>query len=482
MLKSVVVLFAIVALSACKKSLELDPISDFATDKYFESAKQAEGALYGAYRRLQIATNQEFIYYGEGRTNNVVQGSKSPSSNTLSVLSNTLNGNLSYSRWDDYYSVIKQANLLIKNVPLMREKKIVISDADYNRVLGQAYALRALSYFYIVRIWGDAPLVLEPFGDITDLDILKTPRVDKNLLYDLIDADLKKALICPTSNGANEENRGMITRGAVYAIQTDYYMWRSDFDNALLASKNLVKETDGSPASSAYKLVELANTNANYSFGNTTIDESPYSKMFTQGLSDESIFEVVFSYDEDNNSNIFGIYGNNNAQFFANTEFSALFGNDLRAIATFKNDQIYKFFPKGTFDQSKENDKNVIIYRLADIMLLRAEALNAKNRRDEAFVLVNKIRVRAGQAPVTALAYNAYSTAEAEDYILDERRRELCYEGKRWFDLVRTGRVFTKLLDEAGLPKITDPNNVYWPISLDIIRENPLITQNEFYK
>ena len=136
-IKSIAVIFAVVAFTSCKKALELDPISDYASDKYFESTKQAEAALLGGYHQLQIATNQEFIYYGEGRADNVEQGSQSPTSNTLSVLNNTLNGNLSYSRWDSYYSVIKQANLLIKNVPIMRIKGISISNNDYNRILGQ---------------------------------------------------------------------------------------------------------------------------------------------------------------------------------------------------------------------------------------------------------------------------------------------------------------------------------------------------------
>ncbi len=482
-IKALALLIVATSFVSCKKSLDLDPITDYALDKYFESTKQADAVLFGAYRRLQIATNQEFIYYGEGRTDNVEVGGGSPSTNTLSVLNNTLNGNLSYSKWDDYYQVIKQANLLIKNVPAMRENGIAIADADYNRILGQAYALRALSYFYIVRIWGDAPLITKPFGSISDLNALRSPRVDKNILYDFISADLKKALIAPTSNGKNDENRGMITKAAVYAIQTDYYMWRNFPDSALVSSSQLIKD-DGTSKLSNYKLVELYNASANYSFGNTTIDESPYSKMFTEGLSSESIFEVVFSFDENNTSNIFGIYGNNNAQFYGNAEFASSFGNDLRAIATFRNDQrVYKFFPKASFDQSKENDKNVIIYRLADIMLLRAEALNTLNRRDEAFTLVNAIRKRAGAPLSDTLSYNAYSTAEAEDVILDERRKELCFEGKRWFDLVRTGRVFSAIVDpKTDLPRITDPNNIYWPISFDVIRQNPLIEQNEFYK
>ncbi|OAQ42035.1 hypothetical protein A5893_02665 [Pedobacter psychrophilus] len=506
-------------MSSCKKILDVEPTTQYALGNYFQSTKQADAALLGAYHQLQIATNQEFIYYGEGRADNVIRGAGSITSNTLGVLNNTLDGNLSYAQWDSYYSVIKQANLILKNVPLMRTKGILIADADYNRILGQAYGLRALCYLNIVKIWGDAPLVTQPIEDVKDINDLKTPRVDKQLIYNLISADLKKAVpLTPTTNATNDLTRGKLTKAAIYSIQTDYYMWRNMPDSALISSGLIIKPADGTPVSSTYSLVELYNATANYSFANTSIDDSPYSKMFVDGLSTESIFEVVFSFDEENTSNIFGIYGNNNAQFYANSEFSSSFGNDLRGIANFKNDvQIYKQFPKGTFDQTTQNDKNVILYRLADIMLLRAEALNTKGDRNGAWTLIKKIRERAygpvevqttipnpnpalpptfvinnpntrnsissGPTSETAKAsFFAASLNEAEDIILNERRKELAFEGKRWFDLVRTGRVFTTINPTTLKPLVVNAENILWPIGLDVIRQNTNIIQNEYYK
>src|SRR5690606_28568128 len=145
---------------------------------------------------------------------------------------------------------------------------------------------------------------------------------------------------------------------------------------------------------------------------------------------------------DNNTSNIYGIYGNINAQFAARDEFAGSFlDTDLRVLTNFRSStQIYKFFPKAGFDQSTQNDKNVMIYRLADVMLLRAEALNARNQRAQAFLLVNKIRERAGLIAIAADEYEAYTEEEAQEIILTERQKELCFEGKRWFDLVRTGR------------------------------------------
>src|SRR5690606_10578021 len=130
-------------------------------------------------------------------------------------------------------------------------------------------------------------------------------------------------------------------------------------------------------------------------------------------------------------------------------------------------------------DQSTQNDKNVMIYRLADVMLLRAEALNARNQRAQAFLLVNKIRERAGLIAIAADEYEAYTEEEAQEIILTERQKELCFEGKRWFDLVRTGRAIEVMQPINGM---SDPNNLVWPINLNVIRQNPQIEQNEFYK
>jgi hypothetical protein len=464
---------------SCKKALNLTPTTEYASSKYFESSSQAYAVLYGAYYQLQVVINQEFIYYGESRSDNVTVGGGSINNNTLSVINNDLDGNLSYSDWGNFYAVIKQANLLIENVPLMREKGITVRDVDYNKLLGQAYGLRALAYFYLVRIWGDVPLVVKPVQNESDINAFKTPRVSKEIIYQQISTDLILARsLLPTTNSTSEETRAMLTRGAIDAMQTDYYMWRNMPDSAVITSARLIA-TNGDPVYATYKLVELATPAliANPAL----IDNAPFSKIFTEGFSEESIFEVAFSFDENNLSNIFGIYGNVNAQFFAGGYLLNSFeDNDLRALATFRSVyQIYKFFPKTGFDQSTQNDKNVIIYRLADVMLLRAEALNEASRRADAFLLVNKIRTRAGVSPITATVFNGYTKEQAQDFILEERQRELCFEGKRWFDLVRTGKAIQVMQPINGL---SDVNNLVWPISLKIIRQNQLIEQNEFYK
>ena len=109
--------------------------------------------------------------------------------------------------------------------------------------------------------------------------------------------------------------------------------------------------------------------------------------------------------------------------------------------------------------------------RLADVILLYAEALNENGNSSSAITQLNKIRSRANLANVTATAKATVRTA-----IANERRLELALEGHRWFDLVRTGTVNT----EMGMT--IDSNYHLFPIpTSEIFASNGVITQNPGY-
>ncbi|MCJ8209004.1 RagB/SusD family nutrient uptake outer membrane protein [Mucilaginibacter sp. RS28] len=464
--------------AACKK-IDSGPITSYSSDNYWQTPAQASAALNGAYKALQSTLNTEFIYYGEARSDNLVLALQNNNA-SISVINNTLNVNSNFTDWGGFYQVIKQANLIISNVQLMKANGLYTSTTEYNRVLGQAYGLRALCYFWLVRIWGNVPLITQPItGDIISF---QTPRTDTVKVYNQISTDLILAgNLLPSSYTDVMQNRAMLTKGAIDAIQTDYYMHRNNMDSALITSARFVNSS-GAIVNSNYRLTTLYDPSINYFASPALIDNSEYAQMFQTGYSAESIFEIAFSYNEGATSGIYGIYGSaGNAQFNASNNILAKFDpNDIRTVADLKSlNQVFKFFPKGTFNTVTGNDKNVILYRLADILLLRAEALNAKGQVANAFTLVNQVRARAGVPAIAASQYNAFSRVQAEDFILDERARELCFEGKRWFDLVRTGRAIPIMKPINGL---SDPANILWPISLNVINQNPLIEQNSYYK
>lgn len=476
----VLLLIGLVVFGGCKKSLEFDPTTSYSNANFWNETPQATAALYGAYTLLQSAMAPESVYYGEGRADNVIQNPTALSSQTLNLLTNNLNSSLPITSWSAFYQVINQSNLILKNIASMKERGLYANKAaEYNSVRSQAHALRAFAYFYLTRIWGELPIVTEPLADANQNYLIA--RSDTGAVYQQIQSDLDSAnaLPIPTSYSTASATRAQITMGGLNAIYTDFYMWRHQYDKALASSQKVL-------SSSTYSLTSLfnASSTADYNATPALIDNTPYAQMFSKGFSTESIFEIDYNFSERaTRSYYIMVYGDLGFQpaFQASPALISTFSSgDLRRYVNFDSRSgIVKFFEKSGFDRSNMDDKNIIMYRLADIMLLRAEALNKKGDAAGAIALVNQIRLRAGLAALAPAAYSSLSTNEIEDLILEERQKEFCFEGKRWFDLVRTGKAAQVMQPINGLSQI---ENYLWPINLTEMRLNPLLVQNSYYQ
>lgn len=473
-------LIGLLLLGSCKKALEIDPTTSYSSSNYWTETSQATAALYGAYNLLQGAMAPESVLYGEGRADNVALNPLALSSQTLNLLTNNLNSSLPITSWNGIYQVVNQSNLILKNTSEMKNKGLYLGKAaDYSSVRGQAFAIRAFCYFYMTRIWGKLPLVTEPLTDANQN--VSIARSDTTAVYARIQADLDSASLAaiPASYSTASATRAQFTLGAVNAIYTDFYMWRHQYQNALTASQKIL-------SNSTYALTALysASSTIDYNVNPALIDNTAYAQMFTKGFSTESIFEIDYNFSERaTRSFLITVYGDLGFQpfFKASGYLSSKFSStDLRSKVNFDtNSGIVKFFEKSGFVRGTQDDKNIIVYRLADIMLLRAEALNKTGDIAGAMTLVNQIRTRAGAVAYTPASYAGLTTDQIEDLILDERARELCYEGKRWYDLVRTGKALKVLGPING---ISNPENFLWPINLTEIRLNPLLDQNSYYQ
>lgn len=458
----------------------MDPVTSYSNKNFWKETTQATSALYGAYTLLQAAMGPEMVYFGEARADNVIQNPLALSSQTTNLLTNNLNSSLSIVNWSGLYQVVNQTNLVLKNTALMAAQGLYNGKAaDYASVRSQAYALRAFCYFYLTRLWGALPLVTEPLPDATAN--YNVARSDTSLVYQQIKADLDSANAAPipSSYGTAAATRAQFTMGALNALYTDFYMWRHMYADALIYSQKVLSATQ-------YSLTGLYNASSgiDYNANPALIDNTAYAQMFTKGYATESIFEVDYNYAERaTRSYLITVYGDQGFQpfFKAGGIITSKFNSvDLRSKINFDNNSgIVKYFEKTGFTRGTMDDKNLIMYRLADIMLLRAEALNRSNDVAGAMSLVNQIRARAGAATYTAADYNGLSTDQIENLILDERQRELCFEGKRWFDLVRTGKAIQVMGPINGLK---DPDNYVWPIYRNEILLNPLLDQNSYYQ
>lgn len=520
-------LFLIIILSGCKKLVNEDPLSDGTLDQFFKSKFDADAAMagmYGAFQQTMIGESQfnnRITFWGDARSDNMERQKTYSSSTTSEIHFNSLTPNNNFADWSPLYTVIGRANLNIAKFPDIQKyvtnqaSPSYLNDATLRSYLGQCYAMRAICYFYILRVWGDAPIRTTPFLDLNDSAF--APRQPKLKVKDQIISDLQKAYDF-TAKGATP-TVWYINEGAIAAMMADVYMWRSpdneivpDYNNAITWIKNVFKAK--APTGKVYNATGTTTTGS----GGVATDletTANWKNIFTNPASSiETIWTIHWDVTANGCPCMSGVSTavNNTPMRTAVEVFNswAKSTTDVRgkqtidATKTDNWDRVLKWYgPSGFIDPTKTyltssqaagvvgTDKNVYVpvYRLADIFLLYAEALNKIGDRANALRYLNLIHTRA-MLPAYTAAQLSTETA-MEDAILDERRWELFAEGKRWFDLVRTDHVIqvmdpllkTRQLAEGADPVGfgTDKRRYMWPLHRNVLNANPKLVQNPPY-
>ncbi|OBX26048.1 putative outer membrane starch-binding protein [Gelidibacter algens] len=443
---------AFIAFSCSDSILDKDPVSSFSGQGFYKTSSDAQAGVYGIYDALQSTFRVNFAYWGEGRADAVATNH---AGDPLALIQNNLTQSISSARWNNIYETVSRANYAIKYIPSVYENENEFS----LQLIAQARALRALSYFYAVRVWGDVPLITEPYESVDqEFFIAKT---DKENVLDQIVEDLIFASENCKDNFSGDKTRILFTKGGANALLTHVYMWRKQYNEAIESAEKVLDN-------SQYSLVSM----------------NDWSKIFTSGYSNESIFEVGYNETQTNALRVLYALGSD-SDYFPSESFKGAFEDgDLRKNLIYDTTnatpkKIWKFFGEGFSDESPDpSANNIVLLRLADIILLKAEAHNKLDNNSEALKLLNLIRKRAeipelDETQATAL----YGSVESA--ILHERLIELSFEGHRWFDLVRTGRAISVMGPINGL---SDEDNFVWPIHEDALNRNPSLQQNDFYK
>lgn len=449
-LGSVLVLF----ISACSDSfLDKEPISNFSGQGFYKKPSDAQAGVNGIYNSMQSLFRQNFAYWGEGRADNVATRH---SGDPFALQQNNLTPIINSARWDNFYVLISRANYAIKYIPE------VFGDGESDlkkQLLGQSHALRAIAYFYLVRIWGQVPLVTEPYESV-EQDVFVLRNSEQEVLAK-VEEDLLFAVENCAASYSGARNRVLVTKGTAYAFLTQLYMWQKRYDKAIAAAEKILTDNQ-------YALVSM----------------SDWNDIFVKGASVESIFEVGYNETQTNALRILYALGSDSDYVPSNRFIASMETGDLRKsriydITEVQPRKIWKFFGQGFNDESPDpSSNNIVLTRLADIILLKAEAHAHLNQPTEALELLNRIRRRAGIAILDKdAADNLYGDLVAA--ILHERSIELCFEGHRWFDLVRSGTAISTMKPINGL---SEEANLIWPLHESATLRNPKLQQNEFYK
>ena len=516
----------VTAFSACKKDF-LSPrqVDLVYNDVYWSSEKDAEKGVLGTYSLYRgLMVNGQMYERGDVTMGYFNRGWNGGSSNALYQPGNFENVNStdkswgsmeSYADWNGYYKVIAQANLVIAHLKDMPEK--VFAKGHKESLLGEAYFLRALTYFNIACIWGNAPLIeesIESSNQVINQDktLVTSGRTSDVEIMDSVLSDVKKAISMLDYGIPGSDTWGIrANKGSAEALAGSADLWMA-----------FLKSRDGQPnttlISDAVSKLEDVVQNGRYSLMSYSSPDAIHNLFM--GQSSEAVFEINISSaqnetyrvdnggieyltcklppldgdeSKDRSSSINYIPFSQKQYIFpeypqdmrANLFFEAWDSpydepfSDVSQIATDRHlvTWMTKFANFVVDPQRQWNEyvayfaeANIPVFRFTGIKLLLAEAYVKNNEEGKAVQIINEIRSRAG--------LDAYAGSDLLGEVLQQRTSELIGEGKIFFDCVRNNRFpATSVIT----PDRYSQKGYYWPVSSNVLTTNKKVQQTPFW-
>lgn len=545
-------------LSSCSDYLDVLPLNEVVLENYWTKKDDVTSELNGCYESLTSEGSLERMgIWGELRSENLVQGSNLENKYVEILKENILPTN-DLTKWEDFYRTINRCNILLNYADGVQKLDPNYTEAQMRANKAEATFIRDLCYFYLIRTFRDVPMVFEP--SIDDLQEYKVPATPMMEALKMLSDDLEKVkddavlryvddskMTNSEASSQAYENCAKVTRVAIYTLLADIYLWRGEYDKAISCcdyvinfKKNQYKERVAKKGQMNDMFLFNGIPMIRESLANSKTCGNAFNEIFgygnENGFSFESIFELGYKKGNEGNvknnyiykfysgQNIIGgfaapedyyqnvtsgtndYFAKNDCRVYENIiEHSGkyIIGKYTNYRPTLENDNVTDFKSlKYNPELITYNYHNWIIYRLSDVMLIKAEACIMKNDPDfqTAFSLINSINKRARNytenVKSDSLAFSAYSSnkEEMEKLLMLERKREFMFEGKRWFDLVRkslrdgntnylANEATKKQKENAVAIKIqfADINTIFWPYNREELKKNTLLKQNSAY-
>jgi starch-binding outer membrane protein, SusD/RagB family len=446
----ITVIFAI--LSSCSDSF-LDVVPKDRIDKttFYSTADQVVIGVNGAYASLRGDWgNLNLFTMREARSDN---GQLNPNGQSEQISLDSFNetsGNLLVlDGWTNMYRTISLCNAVIEKGPSASGDKDLI-----DRAIAEAKFIRALTYFQIVVIWGQAPLRL----NITDVENPIVPSSPATQIYSQIKKDLDDAILKlpETYAGGNNKEVGRATKYAALTLLGKIELQRGDKTAAAAALNQVLGK---------YSL--LNNYGDIYKAGTDNVAESIFEVSFNpnnqtgNGLPQNLVYQSEMT-----RLGIRASGTNSPAVIPTNSLISAYEPGDLRrsvSITTAVSENkpyISKYLDYGAAAQG--HDVNMMVLRYADVLLLLAEALGESST---SYGYINQVRARAGLGAIDATTPGTFI-----EKVMQERRVEFAFEQHRWADLLRlpaatvTALMSAQLTAQQGTTVTVTTNDLLFPV------------------
>lgn len=468
MQKFIAILLLLVGITSCQRALEIEPRQSIDASRALTTPEAVNSAIANVYSYLkaQVIYGRDLVATVEAMSDNT-QIINRAGGRYVNQGNNVLGSHVG--GWATYYSAINEINLILEALP-----NVSFSATRRTEIEGELRCIRALLYFNMMRIYawdpsvivtqfdkGGVPLMLTGVLNLTQ--ITQPARAPIREVYQQLYRDLQEAIQkAPTTGGPHR-----ITRGAAFALFAKVALYNGDWENAARYATEAINTNVGRLA-----------TNANY------------IAAWRERVHPESILEILFQQEAESH----GVNESNQSAFTTRvaltstslggwgavvptTQFLALHqtGDIRRQLyqpgvnrSNIVVEECTKFLGKtGTIYMD-----NIPVFRVSEMILIRAEAQARLGNAAQAIADVNTIRTRCGLPPVSGLTGNALL-----DEIILQRRLELAFEGDRWFDLKRLGRDVFKA---TGNLQYGDPRYLA-PLPVREIQANPSLVQNNGY-
>lgn len=541
----------LLSFASCSDFLEVKPQNVTVEDEFWNEKADVDQMMTGLYASLQDAgVVKRMMIWGEFRSDNVTSGNNIEKDASLQkIFKEDIDASNGYTTWMPFYYIINSANTLIEHAPAVAATDPAFSTSELNADIAEASAIRDLCYFYLIRTFRDVPYTTVAYADdnqVMNLPATKFDDVLDSLIIDLERVQGNAVKNYPSSSSTKAlYQTGRITQDAIHAMLCDMYLWKKDYNKCIEYADMVIASmcqrakdkgfynrlsADEEARVNGYPLISDVFTNTVYGHA--------YNEIFGDGNSMESIFELTYMRDDNMPSNgaandfymfskgdivagyaapstyVSGTEGQTNQVFskydgrYYENMYNGKISKGCFAVVNVDYSGGPEKVSTSHFSPYAENKSkaNWIIYRLTDVMLMKAEALTAlmsdaselsdqdKNYMVQAFSLVNAVNKRSVCESVLkdTLQANDYATKEKiENLVMTERQRELMFEGKRWYDLVcrsrRDGN--TDYLRQQTLMKFTSNTSaisgklakmdyIYWPYNVDELKVNGNLKQN----
>ena len=541
-------------------------------EDYWQKKSEVEAVVATAYAQLRDATAlRNMIVWGDFRSDELVLTSTLPTSAAYrtalqQIFSLNIETENEFTKWYPFYSAINYCNLVLEKAEDVISVDPDYTRGDYDANRAQMLALRSFCYFYLTRVFHDIPVT--PHAYLNSSDNLNAPQSSPDSVLIMCIEDLKEASKYAVSGSTYGDwrDKGYLNQDGINALLADIYLWRAsinrdasdyqacvDYCDKVIKAKKEAYEQNGSSKrrfrpdeeKKDYYLSDFADMYVDL-FGQTgqNADESIFELQFRlSNVANTGLDQMYYRYKNSGSdgygylkaSKIFGSVDPTGNGVWVNTVdqrlYEYFYDANSSSIEQFGVRKMVASLSAGTNNNAEANpsgnrgigmQRNWIFYRLTDVMLMKAEALvqlynlggkaEGDTRNEEAFAICQFVNQRAlsdANKASYAMKYSTYRD-RMEELVLAERARELCFEGKRWYDLMRynyrhtaTQADLTKKLSETYVTnsteffdlalrkytvptaikvKMRDERYLYMPINQDEVEINTNLVQNSVYK